>query len=374
MEQSITEKSQDSGGGILACADVFAELCPNIAFLFDGGGRFVSCTKALLDAAGPESLDRMKGRHYREIFSDIMGGEAGAGLIEAADKAAETKKPGALSGFAAFGGGGALRYYNIELKALTGQKEGTLAVFTDVTDIMAEKKRAEASSRAKTNFLAEVTRDIRAPIDAVAEAAQCLSRTRLTAKQREYVAKLTQSSNSLASIIEDMVNFSKIEGGEAGPINNYYSPKELFENLYAMFWPLFRTKNLEFYYSVSKNMPELTYGDDKRLKQVLVNVLANGLKHTPEGHVEFYAWMSEENVLHVGIHDTGVGFRQKDIEKLYLPFEQFGPDKKDDASSAGFGLAISRKLCETMNGEFSVESTYGAGTTFSIDIPCHKEE
>lgn len=372
MEKSVTEKSWDSGGGRPACADVFAEFCPNIIILFDGAGKFVSCTKALSDAAGPENFDRMEGRHYREIFSDIVGGAAGAELIEAADRVAQTKKPGTLTEFAALGDRGALRYYNIELRAVTGPGEGTLAVFTDVTDIMTEKKRAEASNRAKAHFFAEVMRDIRAPIDAVAEAAQYLSRTRLTAKQREYVDKLIQSSNSLAPIIEDMVNFSKIEEGEAGVMNNYYSPKELFENLYGMFWPLFKTKNLEFYYSVSKNMPELTYGDDRRLKQVLVSVLSNGLKHTPEGHVEFYAWMSEENMLHVGIHDTGTGFRQQDIEKLYLPFEQLDPGKKDDEPGAGIGLAMSRRLCEMMNGEFSVESTYGAGTTFSIHIPCNE--
>jgi len=170
-----------------------------------------------------------------------------------------------------------------------------------------------------------------------------------------------------------MEHFSKNAEGEFDITKNYYSIKGLFENLYAMFWPLFRTKNLEFYYSVSKEMPELTYGDEKRLKQVLVNILSNGLKYTPEGHVEFYAWMSEENVLHVGIHDTGTGIQEKDIEKLYLPFDQLDPDKKEEMEGAGFGLAVSRKLCEMMDGEFSIESTYGAGTTFSVHIPFGKE-
>ncbi|MCL1794734.1 MAG: HAMP domain-containing histidine kinase [Oscillospiraceae bacterium] len=241
-----------------------------------------------------------------------------------------------------------------------------------ITEKSAEEKlrEAEASSRAKTNFLAALTHEIRAPVDSIAEAAENLSRTRLTAKQREYVNKLKASSDSLAPIMEDMVHFSKIEEGELGITNNYYNPKDLFENLYAMFWPMFRTKNLEFYYSVSKNMPELTYGDDRRLKQVLANILSNGLKSTPEGHIEFYAWMSEENVLHVGIHDTGVGIKEKDIEKLYQPFEQLDLSRKDEMAGTGFGLAISRKLCEMMNGEFSVESTYGVGTTFFVHIPC----
>jgi signal transduction histidine kinase len=231
----------------------------------------------------------------------------------------------------------------------------------------------EASCRAKMNFLAAAAREIRETIASIAETAENLGRTRLTAKQRQYVNTLRESTSSILPIIEDMDHFSKTEEGEFDITKNYYSIRDLFENLYTMFWPLFRTKNLEFYYSVSKEMPEVTFGDEKRLKQVLVNILSNGLKHTPEGHVEFYAWMSEENVLHVGIHDTGTGILEKDIERLYLPFEQLDPDKKDNTPGAGFGLAVSRKLCEMMDGEFSVESTYGAGTTFSVHIPCEVE-
>ena len=152
--------------------------------------------------------------------------------------------------------------------------------------------------------------------------------------------------------------------------DSHYSLRELFDGLRAMFLPLFNTKNLEFYYSVSKNMPDIVYGDDKHLRQVLVNILANGLEYTSEGHVELYAWMSDENVLHVGIHDTGMGIRQKDIEELFLPFERLGSRERESASNVGIGLAISRKLCEMMDGELSIESTYGAGTTFSVYIPC----
>jgi len=231
----------------------------------------------------------------------------------------------------------------------------------------------EATNKIKMNFFAAATHEIRASIEAIAEDAEALSRTRLTAKQKEAVNKIKESINLLLPVIDDMDHFSKIEEGEIDISKDHYSLRELFKSLYAMFWPLFRTKNLEFYYSVSKEMPELGYGDEKRLKQILVNVLSNGLKHTPEGHVEFYAWMSEENVLHVGIHDTGVGIHAKDIEKLYLPFEQLDPEKKGDMAGADFGLAISRRLCEMMDGEFSIESTRGAGTTFSIHIPFGKE-
>ena len=132
------------------------------------------------------------------------------------------------------------------------------------------------------------------------------------------------------AIINDILDFSKIEAGEMEIANCYYNLRELFESLYATFLPLFKAKNLEFYYSVSKTMPDIIYGDDKHLKQILTNILSNALKYTPDGHVEFYAWMSEDNMLHVGIHDTGIGIRPKDVKKLFLPFEQLDIRKKEN--------------------------------------------
>jgi len=362
-----------------AYANMLLEFCPNIMILFDGEGRFVMCTKALLEQIGKRTHASLQNRSYRDMLPDIMAPEGCAALIFALDFVVETKKNKSLFEYADFGAGGEPKYYHIDIRAAASPAEGIIAAFTDMTECITEKMLSEAANRAKSDYMIAASRDIRGPLDTIAEMTENLSRTELSETQQEYLANIKRSSDSLTAIIDKMIDFSKIEECETGIKNGYYSPRELFESLYAMFWPLFRTKNLEFYYSVSKTMPEVAYGDDKHLKQALANVLANGLKYTPEGHVEFFAWMSDEHVLHVGVHDTGVGIRQKDIEKLYLPPEQPEAAKKPKTKSktkkeetASAGLAISRKLCEMMNGEFAIESTYGAGTTFSIHIPCKK--
>jgi CheY-like chemotaxis protein len=144
----------------------------------------------------------------------------------------------------------------------------------------------------------------------------------------------------------------------------------MLEDLYSTFLPMFRSKNLEFYFSVSKNIPETVYGDSKRTEQILTNILSNGLKYTPEGHVEFYAWMSDDSIMHVSVHDTGIGIRPEDIKKLFKPFEQLDIRKSKNVVGTGLGLSISHRLIELMNGKLWVESTYGTGTTVFLDIPC----
>ena len=361
--------------------DIFLELCPNIIFLLDNDGRFILCTKTLIKETGLKDFDSIRGRCFRDVFPEILDREASGKLIESINKIIETGEPAVLNEYADFGNKGFPRYYTIELTAAENITEGSLkdlsgimAVFHDLTDFMAEKERAETANRAKADFLATMSHEIRTPMNAIMGMTEFLGRTPLNQKQKEYLRNIRKSSDSLMGIINNILDFSKIESGEMEIINGYYSLKKLFESLYATFLPLFKTKNLEFYYSVSKAMPDVAFGDDKHLRQILINLLSNGLKYTPEGHVEFYAWMSEDNMLHVGIHDTGIGIRPKDVKKLFLPFEQLDLRKKETIAGTGLGLAISRRLCELMEGKLSVESTYGAGTTFSVDIPCAPDE
>ena len=231
-------------------------------------------------------------------------------------------------------------------------------------------REAEAANKAKSDFLATISHEIRTPMNAILGMTEIIRRTSLDAKQRKCVENIRSSSNALLTIINDILDFSQIESGNISIINSYYDPHELFDSIYAVFMPMFKTKNLEFYFSVSKNIPRRVYGDAKRLKQILTNILSNALKYTPDGHVEFYTWISDDNILHTSIHDTGIGIRNDDLEKLFRPFEQLDLRKNTNIVGTGLGLAICRRLCDLMDGKLSVESAYGAGTTFTVDIPC----
>ncbi|MCL2773345.1 MAG: ATP-binding protein [Oscillospiraceae bacterium] len=360
-----------------AYTDMLLDFCPNIIFLLDNDGKFVLCTKALINEIGVPNFDYIKNYTYKEIFSKFLSNDTCNRLSQAIEEVINTKQKVILNEYIDFGNKNSLRYYTIELTIVEGMRGGNigitagiLAVFNDLTDFIIEKERAEAANRAKSDFLATMSHEIRTPMNAILGMTEIISRSELNGAQRKYLNDIKNSSNSLLTIINDILDFSKIEAGKMEILNGYYNLRELLENLYAMFMPLFKSKNLELYFSVSPNLPHVVYGDDARVRQVLTNILSNGLKYTQEGHVEFYAWVSEDNMLRVDIHDTGIGIRKEDLKKLFRPFEQLDIRKNKNVVGTGLGLAITNKLCELMNGNLWVESTYGVGSTFSVEIPC----
>ena len=359
--------------------DILLEFCPDVLFLLDKDGKFVFCSRALIGETGIEDFRRIENRLYKEILPDILDNESCGRLMEAILEAenSEGEESVILSEYFDFGNKGFPRYCTVELTPINGISQkiagiapGILVVFKDLTELMTEKKRVEIAGRVKSDFLSTMSHEIRTPMNAILGMAEIMSRTSLDIQQKKYIDNIKRSSNALLSIITNILDFSRIEAGNVDIEKNYYNPHELFDGLYSMFAAVFKNKNLEFYFSASKHIPDKVYGDANRLKQVLSNILSNALKYTPEGHVEFFAWMSDDGMLHVGIHDTGIGIRPDDLKRLFLPFEQIDLRKNKYIAGTGLGLAISRRLCELMGGQLSVESAYGAGTTFTIDIPC----
>ena len=359
--------------------DIILEFCPDVVFFLRKDGKFAFCSKALFRETGMQDFNRIETRNYKDVLPEVLDNESCAKLMAAIDESSKTGEPVFLTDYFDFGQKELPRYCAVEITPIeigagaqknTGIAPGIFVMFDDLTEFAAENKRAEIADKAKSDFLSTMSHEIRTPMNAILGMTEILSRTLLDAKQKKYVENIKSSSNALLAIINDILDFSKIEEGKADIQKDHYNPHELFDSLYEVFVPVFKNKNLEFYFSVSKNIPDSIYGDAKRLSQVIKNILSNALKYTPEGHVEFFAWICEDGILHVDIHDTGIGIRPEDLKKLFLPFEQLDTRKHRNIVGTGLGLAISRRLCELMNGKMSVESTYGAGTTFSIEIPC----
>lgn len=360
-----------------AYTDMLLDSCPNIIFLLDDDGKFVLCTKALLTAANCPNFDYVKGRTYTDVFSTLVSADISGKISSAVNKVLGDKETIVLNEYIDFGKTGSARYYTIELMIVEGRtggnvgiSAGILAVFTDLTDFMFEKERSDLANRAKSDFLAAMSHEIRTPMNAILGMTEIVSRSELNAQQQKQLSDIKKSSHALLAIINDILDFSKIEAGKMDIVEGFYNLKELLDNICAMFEPLFKAKSLDFRFSIEPTLPQTVYGDENRLRQILTNILSNALKYTPTGAVTFSSWLTDDEKLRFDVSDTGVGIHADDIPKLFTPFEQLDLRKNRNIVGTGLGLAISHKLCRMMGGDLWVESVYGEGSTFSIEIPC----
>jgi CheY-like chemotaxis protein len=218
---------------------------------------------------------------------------------------------------------------------------------------------------------------------------ELLSRSELDSTQSKYLKDIRKSAQSLLTIINDILDFSKIEAGKMNIVNGDYNLRSLLDNLRVMFEILFQEKKLEFHFHVDDALPGFAYGDENRLRQVLTNLISNAMKYTPQGRVQFSAWLSSDSALSADsppvrdepfgeappaflrfdVQDTGIGIRDEDAGKLFKPFEQLDTRKNRNVVGTGLGLAICFKLCQLMGGELWLKSEYGAGSVFSVAIP-----
>ena len=239
---------------------------------------------------------------------------------------------------------------------------------TMVYALVGAAQMAKTANATKSDFLASMSHEIRTPMNAIIGMSEILARTPLTPEQSKYLSDIKSSSHALLTIINDILDFSKIEAGRMDLVAVNYNLHSLLDNLCSIFTNLMQSKGLDFVYTQDANLPANLYGDENRLRQILTNLLSNALKYTRRGKVEFRA-CREGQTIHFAIADTGIGIREKDLDKLFIPFEQLDVRKNRNVVGTGLGLAISHKLCSRMGGVMRVESAYGHGSTFHVGIP-----
>lgn len=380
-------ESKDTLGAVLSASnakqraytDMLLESCPSIILLLDDDGRLVLSTKVFLTETGMPNFDYVKNRSYEEFFAQYLTHEALTNLKEAIKWVIATHETVSLSEWIDFSQKGNNRYYSIELQSIgsaaggdAGITAGILAVLVDLTDIMYEKQRAEAANDAKSKFLATMSHEIRTPMNAILGMSEMLSRTKLTPEQEKYLDNIRIYSQSLLAIINDILDFSKIEAGKMELVETDYDLHNLLENINSMFSLMCRNVHLEMLFNPMPNIPQMARGDENRLRQILTNLLSNAVKYTKEGWVQFSVWLDdsgEDPKLRFDVQDTGIGIKEADAEKLFKPFEQLDLRKNRDVEGTGLGLAISYRLCELMGGRLWLESVYGEGSIFSIELP-----
>ncbi|MFH4613837.1 ATP-binding protein [Vibrio diabolicus] len=230
------------------------------------------------------------------------------------------------------------------------------------------RKRAEESEKATKEFVAMINHELRTPLNGVLGSAELLSRTQLGEEQRHYLNNLTQSGDLLRVIINDLLDFSKMNAGMMEIIDKVFAWEELEKAIMGVFSAKAAEKRIHFSIDKKLGIPEFLIGDLERITQILVNLVGNAIKFTHLGGVVLRVeWIN--GIAHFEVEDTGIGIPIEAQPSLFDPFAQVDRSAKRSFEGSGLGLAICKNLVDLMQGEISFESEERKGTTFKVSIP-----